>query len=492
MPRYSPVSLRLTAMAVLLAGALAPRAAASGFQLRDQSGSGQGNAYAGISAGGSDVASMFFNPAAMTRFQGNHLQIGFSAIAPSTKFSDGVATRGAVAAFGVTASPVSGATSTGNVAKSAVIPTVYAMWSVDEDLKLGLSVNVPFGLTTEYDPAWSGRYHAIKSHLETLDIAPSIAYRMDPKWSMGFAFVARHAKAELSQAVDLGAQAQVAVAAAGLTNPVIGGAPAVSGGRADGIAKVNGNCWAYGYKLGFLYEPSEKLHFGLGYQSPVRSTIKGDVSFGVPTDALNQGLGVLNAANPTQTATVAALGQALGRGTANGPASAVLKMPATFSLGAIWDVAPTLALAGELAWTKWSTFHELRVQFANPGTQPDSVTEENWKDTLFISLGATWRPEGSWTYRLGVALDKSPVPDSTRTPRIPDADRTWASAGISYQFTKAFGIDAGYSHLFVKNSAINLQAGSNPNDRNAFYKGDLSGSYKNSIDILSVQARLAF
>jgi long-chain fatty acid transport protein len=474
-------------MAVLLAGALAPRAAASGFQLRDQSGSGQGNAYAGVSAGGSDVSSMFFNPAAMTRFKGNHLQIGMTAIAPDSKFSDGAATRSAVAG----GTPISGPTSTGNIAKSAVIPTIYGMWSVDEDLKLGLSVNVPFGLTTEYDPAWAGRYQAIRSHLETLDIAPSIAYRLDPKWSVGFTLVARHAKAELSQAIDIGAQAQLAIAGAGLVNPVVGGAPVVSGGAADGTATVNGSAWAYGYKLGFLYEPSETLHLGLGYQSPIRETIKGDVTFSVPTSTLTAGMGVIAAANPTRGATITALSQALGRGTANGPASAVLKMPATFSLGAIWDMSPTLALAGELAWTKWSTFHELRVQFANPGTQPDSVTDENWKDTLFLALGATCHPEGAWTYRLGVALDKSPVPDATRTPRIPDADRTWASAGVSYQFTKAFGVDAGYSHLFAKKSTVNLQSGSNPAD-SAFFRGNLTGTYKNSIDILSVQARIAF
>jgi long-chain fatty acid transport protein len=492
MPRCSRASLRLTAVAVLLAGALAPRAGASGFQLRDQSGSGQGNAYAGVSAGGADVSSMFFNPAAMAHYQGNHLQIGFTSIAPSSKFSDGVATRSAVGGLGIAGSTISGATTTGNVTKSATIPTLYAMWSVDEDLKVGLSVNVPFGLTTEYDPNWAGRYHAVKSHLETLDITPSVSYRMDPKWSVGLGLVARHAKAELSQMVDLGAQGQVAVAQALLTNPTAAdGAPAVSGGRADALATVKGDCWAYGFKLGLLYEASEKLRLGLAYQSPVRATLKGDVTFDVPTAALNAGTAALKAANPTRTTTVDSLSNAIARGTANGSASAVLKMPATVSLGAVWDVSPTVSLAGELAWTKWSSFHELRVQFSNSGSQPDSVTEENWKDTLFLALGATWHPAGAWTYRLGAALDKSPVPDATRTPRIPDADRTWASAGVSYQFNKTFGIDAGYSHLFVKKSTINLQGGSNPSNSD-YFRGDLSGTYKNSIDILSVQARIAF
>ena len=82
----------LTTVALLIALAGASPAAASGFQLRDQSASGQGNAYAGIAAGGSDISSMFFNPAAMIRYEGNHLQFGLTEIVPTSKFSDGTAT----------------------------------------------------------------------------------------------------------------------------------------------------------------------------------------------------------------------------------------------------------------------------------------------------------------------------------------------------------------------------------------------------------------
>ena len=83
------------------------------------------------------------------------------------------------------------------------------------------------------------------------------------------------------------------------------------------------------------------------------------------------------------------------------------------------------------------------------------------------------------------------MPDSTRTPRIPDADRTWLSVGASYQFTKAFGVDAGYSHLFCKDSSINLQTGSATTSP-TFFQGNLRGTYKNSIDVLAVQARYIF
>jgi long-chain fatty acid transport protein len=109
-----------------------------------------------------------------------------------------------------------------------------------------------------------------------------------------------------------------------------------------------------------------------------------------------------------------------------------------------------------------------------------------------VALGATCKPGDAWTYRVGVALDKTPVPDANRTPRIPDADRFWLSGGVGYQFTKAFGIDAGYSHLICKDSTVNLQGGSDPTNQAKFFGGNLSGTYKNSIDILALQARYTF
>ena len=68
--------LTLTALTLIAAGAFAPQAQASGFQLREQSPSAQGNAFAGISAGGNDISSLFFNPAVMTQYDGWQFSFG--------------------------------------------------------------------------------------------------------------------------------------------------------------------------------------------------------------------------------------------------------------------------------------------------------------------------------------------------------------------------------------------------------------------------------
>ncbi len=497
MTRHFRISLSTTAVALLIVAA-APRASASGFQLREQGASGQGVSFAGISAGGSDISSMFFNPAALTRFDGTQLQVGFTNIIPSAEFSNGTANRAGSFPGHPEYQAISGPSSHGNAAQSAVTPTLYAMWSLSKDLKVGISVNVPYGLTTQYDPTWIGRYHAIRSHLETVDIAPTLAYRFNSQWSGGISFVARQAKAELSQAVDLGYEAwmgikQIQASGAFPTftnaNPLVPGTEIVTPGSADGLVFVKGDSWAYGFKAGLLYEPSSTFRVGLGYQSAMSENVKGDVTFTIPS-TVALGMHALSQVNPGSPA-LNILSANLATGTANGPVTADLKLPACISLGASYDVSSTFTLSAEFERTTWSQFKELRLKFSDPAKQADNVTNENWKDTTFVSVGATCKPGGAWTYRVGLALDKGAVEDAYRTPRIPDADRTWISAGLSYQFVKGFGIDLGLTHIMVKDSTVNLKGGTNPLSSD-FIKGDLAGTYKNAIDIWALQARWSF
>src|SRR3990172_2899098 len=63
-------------------------AAASGFALTEQSGSGLGNAYAGGAAGAEDASTIFFNPAGLSQIKGRQLVVAGHAIKPSAKFSN--------------------------------------------------------------------------------------------------------------------------------------------------------------------------------------------------------------------------------------------------------------------------------------------------------------------------------------------------------------------------------------------------------------------
>ena len=85
------------------------------------------------------------------------------------------------------------------------------------------------------------------------------------------------------------------------------------------------------------------------------------------------------------------------------------------------------------------------------------------------------------TLRAGVAFDETPVPDSTRTPRLPDSDRTWVALGARWQPSPALLMDFGYAHLFSETVPLDQDAD------NVAASGLLNGEQHSDIDIVSAQ-----
>ena len=130
-----------------------------------------------------------------------------------------------------------------------------------------------------------------------------------------------------------------------------------------------------------------------------------------------------------------------------------------------------LALHADFFWTNWSVFESLDPK-VHPLIDPALAKEENWDDSVRISIGATYQYSDRLTFRGGLAFDKSPVTDSNRTLRIPDADRVWASIGTSYQLNENLTLDLGYTLIFAKDGKIGPKAAGGNSD---LFLGTLSG-----------------
>jgi len=442
--RYLPV------LALILAGALAPQAQASGFQLREQSASSQGNAFAGASAGAQDISSMFWNPATMSLFDGTQVFAGATYIGVHMDLSGANGTR--AAAFDPSVSQISGGPDLPNAVNQPTVPALYVTWAASKDLSLGIAVNAPFGFITNYPDSFIGRYYGLETNLKIIDITPSISYKVNQDWAIGAAFIARKCTATLSNAVDFGA--------IGAANKLPGFTP----GQEDSKATLTGDCWAYGFKVGATWQATHDLRFGLGYQAATTLNVKGNVGY----------------------SSIPAL---LSSEVQNGAASASVDLPATASLGLTYDASPTVSFQGELAWTGWSRFQQLVVNFANGA--PSDVTNENWNNTWFGSVGVIWKVTPTTSLKAGLAYDEAPVGDGHRTPRIPDANRDWVSIGAGHAFTKDFTMDVGLTQVFASTVNLALQSGDTPSSPN-FFRGNLTGSYKVGATVASVSARYRF
>lgn len=149
------------------------RAYASGFQLLEQNASGLGNAYAGSAAVAADASTIYFNPAGMAYLPEGKMQVvgALNIVKPSSEFSD----DGSVMPAGIYVRGGEG----GDNGGWNFVPSAYFAMPVNDQISIGLGVGAPFGLKTQYDSDWIGRFRAIKSDIKTININPSISYQVN-------------------------------------------------------------------------------------------------------------------------------------------------------------------------------------------------------------------------------------------------------------------------------------------------------------------------
>ncbi|MDP3745055.1 MAG: outer membrane protein transport protein [Methylotenera sp.] len=458
-----------TAMLALLIG-LAGCAEAAGFALIEQSASGMGNALAGMGVGSDDPSSQYFNPATMAFMnQGTQLTLGGHVIAPTATLNN---ERAYNATTGFGHAVVSGHGG-GNAGSLTFVPNLYVKTDFNDDVALGLGVTVPFGLSTEYRDGWAGRYHALASTVETINVNPAVSWKLNERFSIGGGVSVQYVKAKLTNAVDSGSTC-LGLVARGL---VAGASCAANGlltpGNAatDSYVKLEAEDISFGFNLGVLFKPNQQTTLGLAYRSMIEQNVEGKAKF-KKSAGLNAVLS--GSANPL-----------VNRQLANTDIQAQVDLPENISLSGAFQATPDLELLADVTWTNWSRFKELRIIFDNP-VQADGVTTENWDDSWRYSIGANYQLNPSVTLRTGIAYDETVVADKQhRTPRIPDQNRTWLAFGTSWAMSPTNKLDVGYAHLFIKDVKLN-------NTTESSVKHNLSGEYNASVDILSMQLTHSF
>ncbi|MBI5846662.1 MAG: outer membrane protein transport protein [Nitrospirae bacterium] len=434
---------------------LAGSAMGAGFALIEQSVSGLGNAFAGGSAGAEDASTIFFNPAGLTRLSGTQTVGGAHLVMPSAKFQNEGSTH---ALQGITGVPLRGDNG-GEGGVNGVVPNLYFSTKVNNKLWLGLGINAPFGLSTDYDNNWVGRYHAITSEVMTLNINPSFALKVSDRLSVGAGFNAQYLKAKLSNAIDYG------TLCFSLAGPSVCAPQGLMPQAADGTVELKGDSWGFGYNLGLLYEFSPATRMGIAYRSHVHHKVEGDADFS------NTPAFIVGATRGWFTDT---------------DVNASVDLPASASISLVHQINPQWEIMADVTWTQWSIFDELRFKFESG--QPDGVTTEKWRDNYRYSGGITYKP-GNWKFRAGIAYDTTPVRGAEyRTPRIPDGNRLWLAGGLGYKISDRIQVDLGYAHLFVDDPEIRKSVTTAEDT----LRGGLRGTYDASVDIISAQLRFAF
>lgn len=386
MRSFSKIGLLVSAVMLAVSGA----AFGAGFGLFEQGAkaTAMGGAFA---ATADDPSAIFYNVAGIAQQRHTTFLAGGTAINFSNEFTgdpNDAFTSGATGRY---------------VRHTFVPPNAYVIVPVGSNLTFGVGVFTPFGLRTNWQDPWIGRFVSRDANIKTVSVQPSLAWQStDGRVAVGAGAEYRRARVVLAQNVTF-PPGTVNV------NPFLGRFP-------DLAAAYLSSDWdnAWGWNAGILLKPTPTWRIGASYRAPMDIDFKGDVTVtqistgNAQLDAL-----VKPSLPPSQ------------------PISTTINFPSIANIGFATTAIPTWDLEFDVVHTGWSRFKQLQINFLT--TPAASITkDQNWKNSNSYRFGANHTVNPNWDVRLGLLYDKTPQPIENVSPLLPDADREGASFGIGW------------------------------------------------------------
>lgn len=357
---------------------------ASGFQINEHGARAMslGGAFTGLA---NDPSAIFFNPAGITQLSGTRLMGGVTFIKPISTF------RG----------PSPEVTEWELEDKIFNPINFYVTHQLSDDFYVGLAVNNPYGLGTEWDPDWVGRYLAVETEIRTFYFTPVIAYKITDNLSIGAGPVFAYGDVTIKRKNSLA--------------PFEG----------DAFIELDGDGTAWGYTVGIHYKPVKELWLGFNYRSQADFDFEGTANVTAPS----QFTGLL----PT------------------GAVEAPLTAPRNIVFGLAYFPMDELTITADFQYVGWSSYDKLEVTFTEVKDENgDPLVQSSIRDydnSWIARLGAEYSLDECWDLRGGLLYDSNPVKDERLDPTLPDSDRLGLNLGFGYKITESLSVDVAYFFL---------------------------------------------
>jgi long-chain fatty acid transport protein len=337
----------------------------------------------------------------------------------------------------------SSSTSSTDSVNNTLVPSLYLAKPLSDSTVVGISLNVPYGLSGDYGDEWAGRFHATETSIQDIALSFTLAHRLSEKLSVGASVQLHQAEVVLASAV---------------------GNAALS----EGDGYIEADATGYGYSLGALFEPIKGTRIGVGYRSEVDFDFEGDVEYSDVSATLN---GYLQSN--------------FGYQLVDASVTDSITFPSVLTISLEQELTKKLTLGLTAMRTGWGAMDELRIDFDS--NQPDSVLTLGFEDQWFYSAGLTYAHSDKLTLRTGVAVDYSPVTDEYRSARTPDGDRTWLSLGGTYNLNDMTSLTFAYTHVMIDDVSVSRDGTGEDAAR-----GTLEADYESSANVFSLALNKAF
>ncbi|HET8797141.1 MAG TPA: outer membrane protein transport protein, partial [Thermoanaerobaculia bacterium] len=241
------------------------------------------------------------------------------------------------------------------------IPNAYGVIPIGDNITVGIGVFAAFGLRTDWQKPFPGRYISQDADLKTTSVQPTIAWQTsDGRFAVGVGIEYRRAR------VILNAN-RLAL------NPFNGRIVDIANTR---LKSDYGD--DIGYSIGVLFKPNERFRFGAAYRSDMDIDLEGEAEITqIPTGNAQFDAFVRTQLPPSQ------------------PINTVFPFPAIAQVGVAFKPAETWDVEVDIMHTQWSAFDALAVNFE---TTPAAsfVREQEWEDSSSLRIGVNHKATEMW------------------------------------------------------------------------------------------------
>jgi long-chain fatty acid transport protein len=364
---------------VILAGmtcALQQRAWGGAIDVPMQSAKAAAQADA-FTAQADDPSAIFYNPAGLTQLHGSQVTAGALYLQPLFHFQGD-----------------NGSNERMNL--PTVIPHIYAESDFGLDQwRFGLGVNGEFGINEDWGSNRPLSTIVDKAMLSIINIAPTVAYRVNDQLSLGLAFNIYYG--------DLNLERNVVLAA-----------PPAPLGR----FRLYGNDFAYGVTPGIMYKIDSHNQIGAYYKSPFSLDFNGKARVAST---------IIPEIGPSK-------------------AHETLNLPQSCGVGYAVRPIDALTLEADVIWTDWNTTDKLKIYSPNPAFNGQTLPA-NWRSGFTFRGGVQYQLDQNWALRAGYAYGQEAVPESTFSPIVPDSNYHLGALGVGYS-TESWGLDLAYMFIY--------------------------------------------
>ncbi len=433
---------KLSIFCVVLIVFSATGAMASGLSIPEQGAAAMGMS-AAMTARSEDLSSIYYNPAGLDYVDGFEVLLGVTPIMPSHKYSP--------FNYPPYSDENSGLSKQESESNTFLPPQIYAAFRASDSIVLGLGVNAPFGLGTEWDDEWDGRYSSTFAEIQSVYITPTISYQATDMVSVGAGISYITSSATMEKMIDTGRSLFNTI-----PDPTI-----VANTMYDSEFSLEGDGSGIGYNLGVMIRSIETFQFGITYRGATDIEYEGKAKFKHQQENITdlftgaymaQGADAATAANMAAGAYTTSID---GKMPASQTGTATLSLPWQLNLGLMKQMNPRWDVSAEVNVVGWEVYEDLTIDFDEDLPADKLTQEKNWKNSYVWRTGTSYDVNDRFTARGGLMFDFDPVPDETFDGQLPDSERYGISLGAGYKLG-SLRLDASYMILdFLKRAKKN-------------------------------------